>query len=297
MAGKTRAGRKLKMTRKAKRTREAVGGGRAFWIATNKQKTIQERVSALAHVPMAVGEGDNNLQAVLGVLRDVKEPIEVRLAALQSLQAASFSVVAFESSSGDYRATLRNIAQDENPELRERALSVLAQQKDGFAQKKLLEGLQNPQKALVPPQKALQLLSYDVHADAYKAARAIVNSPPNPVAKSEALRLLSADATAAPMFEKILLDKSESRENRQLSASALHALDPEKMQTLARDIVLDASDYDDIKATSLTALTQFGDNAAFARDQTLRKSVDLMKTRGSDELQLSASQFLSKLEA
>lgn len=65
-------------------------------------------------------------------------------------------MVAFESSSGDYRTTLRNVAQDENPELRERALSVLAQLKDGFAQKKLLEGLQNPEKALVPPEKALQ---------------------------------------------------------------------------------------------------------------------------------------------
>jgi len=30
--------------------------------------------------------------------------------------------------------------------------------------------LQDPAKALVTPKKALQLLSYDVHADAYTAA-------------------------------------------------------------------------------------------------------------------------------
>lgn len=291
MAMKTKTAKKSNATRKPKGVPAA---GRALSIATNKQKTVQERVAALAQAPLAMGDTGDNLQAILGLLGDVSEPIEIRTAALQSLQAASFSVAAFESISGDYRATLRKVAQDVNPELRQRALGALARQKDGFAQKKLLEGLQNPQKALVPPEKALQLLSYDVHAGAYKAARAIIDNPPNPTAKREALRLLAADATAAPLFQSVLLDKDELRENRQISASALHALDPDKMQALARNIVLDSSDYDDIKATSLTALTQFGDNTTLAKDQNLRQSVDRMKTLGSATLQQSASEFLSK---
>ena len=202
---------------------------------------------------------------MLNVLRNEDEPVKVRLAALQALQAASFSVVAFESCRGDYIATLREVAEDPDPELRQRVLGMLAREKDGFAQKKLLEGLQNPDKALVPPEKALQLLSYDVHAEAYPLARAIVSKPPNATAKREALRLLAADATSAPMFEKILRDKDESREIRQISASALHALKPQKLQAHAREIVLDKSEYDDIKATSLTALTQFGDDEAVAK--------------------------------
>jgi hypothetical protein len=294
MARKTQTVRKSKPTLKPKITPSGAGSSSAFSVATNKRKTVQERVTALAQAPLAVCDSDNNLQAVLAVLRDVDEPIQVRVAAMQSLQAASFSVAAFESCSGDYRATLRKVAQDANPELRQLALGELAQQKDGFAQKKLLDGLQNPEKALVPPEKALQLLSYDVHADAYKAARTILANPPNPTAKREALRLLAADAASAPVFEKILLDKDELRENRQISAAALHGLDPERMQSLARNIVLDSADYDDIKATSLTALAQFGDNASLAQDHTLRKSVDLMKTKGSAKLQQSASQFLSK---
>jgi hypothetical protein len=294
MARKTQTASKSKTIRKGKNTPEGASGGRAFSIATDKRKSVPERVAALTQVPLAVCDSDDHLQAVLGVLRDTNEPVAVRMAAMQSLQAASFSVVAFESSSGDYRATLRKVAQDANPELRRRALGMLARQKDGFAQRKLLEGLENPEKALVPPEKALQLLSYDVHANAYEAARAIVDHPPNPTAKREALRLLSADATAAPVFEKILLDKDELRENRQISASALHAIDPEKMQALARNIVLDSDDYDDIRATSLTALAQFGDNTTLAVDQTLRQSVDRMKTQGSAKLQQSASQFLNK---
>lgn len=294
MATKTKAAKKSKASQTSKSAPAGVVGARAFSIATNKQKTVPERVAALAQTSLGLCDSDDNLQAVLGVLRDMNEPIAVRMAALQSLQAASFSVVAFESCRADYLATLRKVAQDANVELRQSALGVLAQQKDGFAQKKLLEGLQNPEKALVPPEKALQMLSYDVHAGAFKAARAILDSPPNPTAKREALRLLAADPTAAPTFEKILLDKDELRENRQISASALHGLDPEKMQELARNIVLDSDDYDDIKATSLTALSQFGDNSTLAADQTLRQSVDRMKTQGSATLQHSVSQFLSK---
>ena len=105
----------------------------------------------------------------------------------------------------------------------------------------------------MPPEKALQLLGYDVHAESYGVARDIVSKPPSEVAKREALRLLSADAASAPLFEKLLRDKNEQREIRQISASALHAINPKKLQTHARELLLDDSDYDDIRATSLAA--------------------------------------------
>src|SRR3954468_4173432 len=143
----------------------------AMSVATNAKKSVEERVAALAEVPLAVSDSDADLQAMLSVLRNRDEPEEVRLAALQSLQAASFSVIAFEACRAEYMAALREVATYPDPELRQRVLGLLAREKDGFAQKKLLAGLQNPEKALVPPEKALQLLSYDVHAEAYKIAR------------------------------------------------------------------------------------------------------------------------------
>jgi hypothetical protein len=263
-------------------------------IATSARGSVRARVSALAEAPRAVCESDKNLQSMLKVLSDKDEPVKVRLAALQSIQAASFSVVAFESCRSDYIATLREVAEDTDLELRQRVLGILAREKDGFAQKKLLEGLQNPEKALVPPEKALQLLGYDVHAEAYGVAREIVKNPPNELARREALRLLAADATAAPMFEKILLDKDELAENRQIAAAALHALKPEKLQENAREILLDKSDYDDIQATSLTALTQFGDDEAIAKDKALLKRVDRLSDEASTRVKQHARQFLNK---
>jgi hypothetical protein len=287
------------MTTKRKATKKSKSAAprsarAAMSVATSEKKSVKERVAALREVPLAVCESDKDLQSMLNVLRNQSEPIEVRLAALQSLQAASFSVVAFESCRADYIATLRKVATDPDPELRQRVLGILAREKDGFVQKKLLDGLQNPDKALVPPEKALQLLSYDIHAEAYPLARSIVSKPPNDEAKREALKLLAADAKSAPIFEKLLRDKGESAEVRQICAAVLQALKPEKLQENAREILLDDSDYDEIKATSLTALTQFGDEAAVAKDETLKKQVNRISKKGGAKVKRSARQFLTK---
>jgi hypothetical protein len=137
-------------------------------------------------------------------------------------------------------------------------------------------------------------LSYDIHAEAYPLARAIISKPPNEDAKLEALRLLAADAKSAPVFEKLLRDKDETQEIRQVSAAALQALKPDSLQENARKILLDDSDYDEIKATSLTAITQFGDEEAVAKDETLRKHISKISTKGGAKVKRSARQFMSK---
>jgi HEAT repeat protein len=267
----------------------------AMSVATGARGTVKERVAALAEVPLAVCESDKDLQAVLNVVRNKEEPVEVRLAAMDTLATAAFSVIAFESCRKDYIATLREVADDPDPQIRESALGLLAGLKDGFAQKKLLDGLKNPEKALVPPEKALQLLSYDVHAESYAVARNIVSNPPSTEARREALRLLAADATSAPLFEKLLRDKDELREVRQISASALHALKPDKLQEHAREMLLDASEYEDIQATSLTALTQFGDDEAVGKDKALLKSIARLSNKAkSARYKKSARQFVSR---
>jgi len=267
----------------------------AMAVATSERRIPKERVAAFAEAPLAVCEKDEHLQATLAVVRNQQEPVEVRLAAMESLAAAAFSVISFEPCRNDYIATLREVATDPNQQIRETALGALAGEKDAFAQKKLLEGLKSPDKALVPPEKALQLLSYDVHAESYSVARDIAQNPPSPAAKQEALRLLAADAASAPFFEKVLRDKDEMRENRQIAASALHALNPDKFQKHAREMLLDKSEYEDIQATSMTALGQFSDDEAVAKDTALLKSVDRLsdKTK-SAKYKRSAKQFLGK---
>jgi len=293
MVTKKRSAKKSKAAKKSAAPKRRTGR-QALSFAVNADNPTRQRVAAMAEAPLAATESDAQLQSMLKVLTNPDEEIEVRLAALQSLQAASFSVIEFESARPDYIAALRKVVNDPNEELRHRALGILMREKDGFAQKKLLEGLENPEKALVAPEKALQLLSYDVHAEAYPIARKIIENPPNETANREALRLLAADATAAPVFEKVLRDKDEFAENRQLSAAALQALDPEKLQEHAREIVMDQTDYDQIKQTSLTALTQFANEEQVSNDDALVQEVEKLNDEASSQVKHTARRFLTK---
>lgn len=279
----------------AKRSKGGKGTrSRLLTVAANAARGVEDRVAALVEAPLSVCESDADLQTTLGLLRDRDQPVEVRLAALQALQAASFSVITFESCRSDYIATLREVAGDPDPELRQRVLGILAREHDGFAQKKLLEGLNDPSAALVPPEKALQLLGYDVHAEAYAAAREVVEKPPNTAAKREALRLLAADSDSAPLFERILRDKDELPDLRQISAAALHSLRPDRLRAHMREILLDPDEADDVQATGLTALTQLPDDAAVAEDEELLAGIDRLSTAASTKVKQGARRFLSK---
>jgi hypothetical protein len=278
----------------AKKTRAAKKRARGpLSVATSSGKPVKERVAALMSMPLSGEDIGEQIEALLELLRDREQPIQVRLTALQSLGAARFASPAFAANQGEYTATLREVAEDPDPELRQRALGILAREKDGFAQTKLLEGLREPSKSLVPPEKALQLLGNDVHAEAYPIAREIVRNPPNPLAKREALRLLAADAASAPSFEAILRDKAETPEIRQISAAALHALNPVSLQAHAREILLDPSEHEEMHQTSLTALTEFG-APEIATDQALKERVDQLSTEAPEGIRDSARQFIGK---
>lgn len=295
MTTKKRAGKASKKAAKASSKRSTRA---AMAVATNARKATAERVKALADAPQAIIESEKTTQALLAVVRNTEEPVEVRLEAINALATAAFAVAAFEPYRNDYIATLQEVADDPNPEIREAALGLLAGQKNKFAQKKLLEGLKKPDKALLPPEKALQLLSYDVHTEAYAVARKVVEDPPNELAKQEALRLLAADPKSTKLFEDVLRDKEEKRAVRQVAASALNALSPDKLEDHAKDILLDDSEYEDIQATSLTALRQFADQEEIAKDEELMKSVRRMSaTAKSPKYKKSAKEFLEEYEA
>lgn len=261
--------------------------------AVRGAQTSTREMAGLGTSPPTTSTNPSDLQSMIAVLRDKEKPVDARFAALQLLGAARFASRDFPSIEGDYIAALREVSTDADGEMRRRALGILAREKDGFALKRLLEGLKKPETALLPPEKALQLLGSEIHGEAYSVARDIVKDPPNPTARREALRLLAADASSAPLFEEILQDKNESPELRQISAAALHTLKPERLQEYAREILLDPSEHDDLRQTSLTALTQFG-SPDLGGDKQLMKRVNRMSATGGDEVKSSARQFLGK---
>lgn len=263
---------------------------RALTIAKNTKKTAQQRVDALTKVTPTLHDEDNLLE-VVSILADKSEPLEVRQAALSVMELASFSSPVFENCRGDYLAALRKVTKDANEDLRTSALGILASEGDGFAQKKLLAGLKDEKKALVPPDQALKLLSYNVHNEVYDVAREIIKKPPSDDAKYEALRVLAADAGSNKLFEKLLLDKKETRKVREICAVALQSMKPDKLYQHAKELVRDDSEDDNLRATCLTALSQFAD---VADDDDLVKQVQGLKQKAKSRLKKSATQFLDR---
>jgi hypothetical protein len=190
---------------------------------------------------------------------------------------------------------LREIINVEDMTLRRQVLEVLAQERDVYAQRRLLEGLQDPSKALVAPETAIQLLGYDVHAEYFPILREIVRKSRSSAAKLEAVRLLAADPASRELLTDILNDKKQSKAIRRASAIALQALAPEAFEEQARRIVLDDDESDDLRAASISALAHFKGKESLSQDSELNAQVEhLSKQSSSKEVGRSATTYISK---
>jgi hypothetical protein len=231
------------------------------------------------------------LDVLLRLLADDAEPVLVRSAALGALKVAAFHVQSFFERRPAYITALRKASQAADPDLRRRSLAVLAREKDAPTQKRLIAGLEDPAKAQLSPEKALLFLSYDLKLDLHDLLLRIVKAPPSDAARLQALRMLSAEASSKPLFEKILNSKKESSETRLIALAALHALEPKKLQKLAAKIVADKSEDDDVREACMVAATTFDKTSS----QALRAgALKMQKDAGTPSARRAAKRYLAK---
>ncbi|ALP68774.1 hypothetical protein [Paraburkholderia caribensis] len=234
---------------------------------------LKDRTQALSQIGNNVVGDRQTFNQVAALLKDKTADSVLRSNALSQLQAATFDPSAFAPYRAAYIAVLRGLRNDPDMEIRQRAFGFLAREHDTDTQAILLAGLDGSKDALLPPEKALQLLSYDPHAGAYEVARKIESAPPNELARREALRILAADGKSVNLFERVLRDKKEATDIRQIAAGALNHLEPQRMQKIAREMALDDSESDEIRTVSLTALEHFGNPGVVTADAALRDAV------------------------
>ena len=254
---------------KKTKTKAAASHGRKSTKAAPAKATLPN---------LKLAEGVDGLRQAIKVLRDSSETLERRAEALRILQSASFGDEEFDAVRGDYVAALRELTGDKEIQLRQRALGLLARSRDTYAEKVLMAGLQDPDKAVVPATDALHYLSYNLHSGVQSLARSIFNTSKDQGVRQQALRLMANDPQALKTIQNTLADKKESVEVRQTSAAALHALDPKALQNWASKAVLDKSENEEVVATSLTALNQFGDQKQITGNAALRKRLGEMST-------------------
>ncbi|MGA9773327.1 MAG: hypothetical protein WBV94_30130 [Blastocatellia bacterium] len=271
-------------------------------IVLNKDEDLQLRISALDGVSIEVGENHDFIDLVLGVMGNESEPPLLRRASLRILQQNSFRTILFQPKRPEYLAVLRKIVDDNDAQLRLLAIEVLAAEKDEYVQRRLIEGLKDPAIALVPPEKALEFLGYDIHGDYYPILREIIDNPPNLAAKREAIRLLSSDAASMGLFVNLLRDKNEDEEIRKASAIALQSIAPAEFEEQAKQIVLDDDEGDDLRAISISALDYFGDKEKLSNDEEFSRQIEQLSSqsqageleRAPSELERAADRFIKR---
>ena len=262
-----------------------------------RDQVAREMAAAKATPAPAVPRGsDAGIDAALKVLADGGAADDARIAALTSLKAAAFASTNLAARRPEYLAALRAAVDSSRGALQHRVVATLAREKDASTQQRLVDGLTDPSRALLPPEEAIPLIGEDVKAGVYPLLRAIVAKPPNDAARVAALRVLAADATSKDVFEKVLRDKGESAEARKVAAAALQSLEPDAFHEHARAMVLDPSETEDMHAASLSALAHFAGDAALAGDDELQKGVDALHARtASPVVKRSARAFLDRV--
>ena len=263
----------------------------ALELARDASKGAKLRAAAIKGLGVTLSREPQAVELLLRILGDLAEPVAVRSAALSALKVAAFHVKAFYEQRPQFIAALRKAAQAEDVDLRRRALAVLAREKDAPTQKRLIAGLEQPEKALLPPDKALLFLSYDVKLDLHDLLHRIVKAPPSEPARLQALRLLAADASSKALFEKLLKNKKESTEARLIALQALHTLEPKKLQTQAGKIIGDSKEDDDLREACLVAVATFGKTET----PLLRNNAAKMqKNAGTSSARQAAKRYLAK---
>jgi hypothetical protein len=254
-------------------------------------------VTAPAAAAAAAENFDDTTRQELETLRNTQASLESRTAALRALRIAAFLAAKFAPYRADFINTLREILHQHAPrELIEGALEVLAAEKDPDAQEVLKRGLRDAQSALLSPVKALRLLGYDDHANIADLALDIFHRATDLPLKEAALRALATDPKSQGLFEQILQDKNQPFRLRSLSATGLNHLNPQKFADVARRIVGDHTDSEEIRASSLGALA----NAPASRAAQVGSDFhNLVRQLGADHslgsLNAAARRMLTKL--
>lgn len=266
-------------------------------IAADIQEPAQARALALSRLNPSIGDRPGLLKYLIDLLLNKEEPFIVRIQALKVLQQNSFRAAKFKAWRPEFLNALRIILSDDSAELRVSALEILAQNKDEFAERVLIDGLRNSAVALVPPEFAIQLLGNDIHGEHYSLLKEIVITPPNEQSKIEALKLLAADGGSKDFLIPFFTNKAEPAEVRTVAGIGLQNLDPKGFAELAANVILDAGENEQVKAVCINAISQSVDYRLFNGERLQQKVEELNQSSLSEEVRKASGNYLDNLKS
>lgn len=274
--------------------REPDAVAKAMGLFLDKEQDVDIRTLAVQKSAVFIAGDAIYITDCLRVLADEAEPASLRKSVLLVLFAFNFSSPVFRSLRSDFMVILRGLLDSPSAELRALAAEELAVNKDEVVQNRLLNGLKGLERPVVPKAKAIQLLSYDAHADYYPVVRQLLQDPDtNKAAKVEAIHALAFDPESKPLLAALFNDRKQAKEIRMSSAVAFQAAHPDEFIELAKPVIVDEKEGKDIRAVSLNALMHHRNAGAVYNDEQFLEKVSQIKDlKSTRELKKLSGQYL-----
>ena len=251
----------------------------ALTVLTDRTLAADLRIAVVTQLAAQISRRDDYLQALLAIVADQDDDPGLRTAALDVLGSAAFQVARFRPYRQQYDDILRDLVADPVADLRETAVSILAIEHDPGVQQILQEGLRGDGPLPVDRPQAIALLAEDDHLDNLPWLQELFDSEAEG-ARQAAVRFMGSYPDAAPTLESVLLDQGEASDVRQQSAASLRFLDPQRFESAAMAIAVDATDDSDVRTACLSALQHFGDTDRVYGDAAFVQQVEAI---GADE--------------
>ncbi len=227
-------------------------------VLGDKTLPADTRVDAMWRMSARITRRDQDIEALLALVQDGDDDSAVRSTALQLLASAAFQVARFAPHEQAYEQALRNLVSDDDDSVREAAVDTLAVRHDPEVQQILLAGLQGDGPLPVSKERAILLLGEDDHLDNLPLLEELFADGSDDM-RQEAVRLMSAYPAARETLERVLRDQDEATQVRQQSAASLRNVAPDVFDDVAKEIVSDSSDYEEIRTISRLSLEHLGD--------------------------------------
>lgn len=288
-AGLVEKGRNASNSREVKVGLDALNQATLF----DDAQPAGERIEALQETYLSMSTNKEFKERLIRLIGNAKQPLELRTEALDCFIAATFGSRSSASWRPQFLETLRSVAQSSEDPLAEKALEVLAQERDPWALETLQAGLRTPAAAKVSQIQAIQHLNSVDHNDHYDVLRKLATKNRSHKVRVEAIRGLAADPNAKDLLLQILKGSKEPPAVRQAALLSLRIADRDAYGSEASRILNDASEPDLLRATSMA--TQRYDPDGVGEDYS-SKVQQISEGSDSDTLRKAAQYYLPKKE-
>jgi hypothetical protein len=201
-------------------------------IVLDEKEQPEIRAIALDKISQAVQDDERLVSLAFGWLGNPQAPKVLREEALQLINDLSFS-------SMDVPDVCEKMLEDPEPEFRLFAFTKLIIHGDARAQQKLIEGLENPDSALLPAPDAIGVLSMALKKEYYPTLYKVLQQTTDEATKLEAIRSLGFYLEARGNLISISRNPNEKEEFREAALGALYAGDRENIVNYVFPLLMD----------------------------------------------------------